>query len=596
MDPQQQIDPENPGQPLTEEDVYGTPPGPAPGEPDALLAADAAGAPPTPSMDTFGASPVPQMVPGIDVAPVGRMDPFTGQPVEIAPQTLPGALPVANLAAAMPPPAPPSGPPALQALPGGLRREQTIRRDSYKQRTPEQKALDAERATLTEAQKGTAKEEADLHMAEAEAKRDAAEESVVRTKIHELEVQQIMDQGDKQIAEARARHDAAYDAVAHFKFQDYWSDKSTGQKVLAGISLTLGVLGGGLSGTGRNAGAEVIEKAIATDYQKQRDRLKYLGDQEAMARTGIGDAQQAQVAMLKHVDLMEAAATDSAKAKLMSGLARLGMTAEQIAGDQRVQALEAKSIEMRDKLFGEEQHHIETQTLESIAQVAQKRGKGTGTGKGGGKGPRSPWISEVTGKPATDVERHKDAFAERVVDQLKTMEAMPPLSQSDAKTIRDYLAQRIILDKSPGIDYLTKAAGMQNTLEGKLSPEGRASFQAINEWSRAILRGESGGAITNQETLDTFKAYTPTVGDSPANVAKKHEAMRNATRQETRRSFRPSYWDEKLQMTGPAYTAPKAGAAPAAPKGQADDEAMKWARANPKDPRAAAILAANGAR
>ncbi len=52
-----------------------------------------------------------------------------------------------------------------------------------------------------------------------------------------------------------------------------WAESSTGNKILAGVSLALGALGAGLMKDGRNRAAEVIDKAIDRDIEVQKSNI-----------------------------------------------------------------------------------------------------------------------------------------------------------------------------------------------------------------------------------------------------------------------------------------------------------------------------------
>jgi hypothetical protein len=72
-----------------------------------------------------------------------------------------------------------------------------------------------------------------------------------------------------------------------FKFQDFWENKSTGQKVLAGIAIALGGIGAAYQGPGAKNGAlEIINQAIDRDLNQQKLNLDKLG-KEAEGTKGI---------------------------------------------------------------------------------------------------------------------------------------------------------------------------------------------------------------------------------------------------------------------------------------------------------------------
>ncbi len=54
----------------------------------------------------------------------------------------------------------------------------------------------------------------------------------------------------------------------------WWNNKSTGGKILAGVGMFLGGVGGGAQGTGRNVALEVMNKAIDDDMRAQSANIK----------------------------------------------------------------------------------------------------------------------------------------------------------------------------------------------------------------------------------------------------------------------------------------------------------------------------------
>jgi hypothetical protein len=123
------------------------------------------------------------------------------------------------------------------------------------------------------------------------AERAAQEKMLAEQKEYETKERLIKDQ----VAAAQAREtqikqigDTAlvdYQNVAKelndFKFKDYWENKSTGQKVMAGIAIALGGIGGAFTGKGDNKALEIINKAIEQDVNLQKlnfDRLRQKGE------------------------------------------------------------------------------------------------------------------------------------------------------------------------------------------------------------------------------------------------------------------------------------------------------------------------------
>lgn len=69
------------------------------------------------------------------------------------------------------------------------------------------------------------------------------------------------------------------------KQADFWDDKSVGDRILASISLFLGGLGAGLTGT-PNFALQIIESEIARDVERQKEEFNRLESRQQALRSG----------------------------------------------------------------------------------------------------------------------------------------------------------------------------------------------------------------------------------------------------------------------------------------------------------------------
>jgi hypothetical protein len=115
---------------------------------------------------------------------------------------------------------------------------------------------------------------------------------------------------------------------------------------------------------------------------------------------------------------------------------------------------------------------------------------------------------------------------------------------------------------------MASQGGLQSSLANQwLSDEGKAYYQAANDWVRAKLRKESGASIPADEMLQEIKTYFPVPGDPAAVVEQKRQAriiasegMRGmAGRAAPQKPQRPqinSEQDYAALPSGTQYTAP----------------------------------------
>ena len=124
----------------------------------------------------------------------------------------------------------------------------------------------------------------------------------------------------------RTKQDTAIAELAATKISpdDYWTNKSTGQKIGIGIAMIMGAFGA--AKTGVNSAAEVIDKAIDQDIDTQKANY-------AAKKGAVGEMDSA-YAKLHGVYKDELAATSAAKAELLNqAMIKIQSNAARFKGD-----------------------------------------------------------------------------------------------------------------------------------------------------------------------------------------------------------------------------------------------------------------------
>jgi hypothetical protein len=131
-----------------------------------------------------------------------------------------------------------------------------------------------------------------------------------------------------------------------------------------------------------------------------------------------------------------------------------------------------------------------------------------------------------TGRPPTDAQNRAQFFYSRAEPASK------------------------LIDRFDSIDALDALAGKGGMLRSwASSAEGRQLTQAGKDWAMAVLRQDSGGAISDEEMEFYFDTYLPRPGDDQQTLTQKRAARQTVTQ-------------GLLQMAGPAGSAdPYAGQA-----------------------------------
>ena len=431
--------------------------------------------------------------------------------------------------------------------------------------TKEEKAHQAEIATL----EAKALERAEMIEKERTARANAiaaveatkAAELALELKNHEIVVNRriaVADQADKETK-------AAYAQAHRNPKERFWADKTTGEKVTAGISLLLGIVGGLTDGS--NVGAERIEAALKADEARHR---QIVDDKEKILERSRGDvtATLAQLRSKKElIDWKYGSIRESIIADADARARRLGISEEDLLKNPGRQAVLDAAAARKQKY------------LESIAPTVQREqawSKMSTSADGGGPGggvdkPPQKWNGE---------EKKAEGFAQRMAAAHGDMSKFQ-YSPSDVRAIQTAVLQEQIAPKglNAGINFI------RGDVFKRLSPEGKKRFLAEQEFARANLRRESGAAIGLQEQQSEIEQVGERPGETPETRAMKQQQRLLKVRAVGISSGRPSYWEQQTGQMAQA-TAPQAPQ----PNPQAD-EAKEWLAKNPTHPKAAAVAA-----
>jgi hypothetical protein len=222
--------------------------------------------------------PPPGMAPGA-LAANARAGMDLSQPVMLdrggndgPPMGLPQQTPVAQ-----PSPVTPQQPPPM------VRESGTISHTHEVASPEERRAMAAMRATDQDAIR-IAGQQGQLGQEQAQQQLQATQAQAGLRQQQAQETQARIDTGQAEAAAAKAQFDGEREKLSKMDVKDFWSTRTTGQKVAAAISLAMGAVGGVLTGKGGNVAMDVIHKAVDDDYRLQRAQIETqrgkLGDAE----------------------------------------------------------------------------------------------------------------------------------------------------------------------------------------------------------------------------------------------------------------------------------------------------------------------------
>ena len=295
------------------------------------------------------------------------------------------------------------------------------------------------------------------------------------------------------IDEILTRADEAYENMKNpAEFSGYWEDKSTGQKIMAGVGIMFGALGSALTGR-KNQALEAIDAAIERDIDKKEAKLKRQIKviQYSKVGTDIKEKRiEAIASQMEDLALGKPYAVAAAAANAMAQ--KTGNPQHQEAAaflDQAFKVRKAqKQMEMLKKLKGK---HIVRQYDESIT-IPDKRTTVTATKPVMPKAPPAPIDPTAITK--------KDQFADKLRSRLNS--GVLKEVQSIGTKAEALRRQITLWQKKPGNPYFDTGMILQaaKILQGDTSvvrdPEMRqfinstSLFDKAGNWYNNILTGK----------------------------------------------------------------------------------------------------------
>lgn len=215
------------------------------------------------------ASPAPAITP--PAGPVGAG--FDSAPSMVTPDALPGFDQVPPPPAPTVDPTPVAAPAVGVAAPSPAMGLKSTDQTSTTFETPTiDPSLVKHQKELDQAVLKTARSVADQQAYEAQVKASQAQVELGALQKHQEEEQAKRDEEEARREALFTDVNAASESLKGMKIDNnrFWSNSSTGNKVMAGISIALGALGQAFTGGDRNYALEIIDKAIDRDIDEQK--------------------------------------------------------------------------------------------------------------------------------------------------------------------------------------------------------------------------------------------------------------------------------------------------------------------------------------
>lgn len=184
------------------------------------------------------------------------------------------------------------------------------------------------------------------------------------------ELERVASERQRHIADAEKQADDIEREAKDFKFHNHWAEQTTGRRMIAGLGVIFGNLGGG-----RNEALDYINNGITRDFDAQKAQLTSRENIAKLRREHVKDLQSALQNELSEMHVRQGVALNALADKGEAMLIRRGIPAEQAKQDVDVQKLRVAAADK--KLEGvkglAEMKQKQAQLALTYAQAAKDR-------------------------------------------------------------------------------------------------------------------------------------------------------------------------------------------------------------------------------
>jgi hypothetical protein len=370
------------------------------------------------------------------------------------------------------------------------------------------------------------------------------------------------------------------------KITSYMDDKSLPQRIFLAFAVGLGSMGSG-------GGPKMFMQAMQQDFEAKKGRAA--ADLERMKQLGLSRAQIDKAAEQMTADIL---ARQSAQLTLLEKQGQV-LLSRFPAQSQKFQQSVADERAKIAKLKMDAATNVGVRTVERGWSKDATR-----VTEVDGKNGASTMVTEADARAAKYGMRMKYG-----IDQIKSS---PELTPEEFGALNSNVIALKAQAENATKGILQGPAKRQALIALGLSPDSLTSGipdhkkPAALGWLTAsgiVIRDESGAAINVDENMSNAQKLIPQASDGPVARAEKRKMLEFNAKLQLDMTSPEAYRRATGEMRGtPAAEAappatpstPVKAPAPAAPA--SDAEALAWAKAHPKDPRAIAITKAVAAK
>jgi F0F1-type ATP synthase membrane subunit c/vacuolar-type H+-ATPase subunit K len=372
--------------------------------------------------------------------------------------------------------------------------------------TPNEAGLIAERDRLLAEQEVAAAKAAEAGKAKAIEEQAKADEKAKLTLDKQQATDALVKQGEQVFAQRLAESNAQYENMkSKSEIKDFWAQKSTGEKIMAGFAVALGGIGAGMQGDKTNRALDLINKQIEQDFELQKQNFLNSKDVLAAARDQSEDARQGIQDKLNLLNLSKAAAYEVLGDKYAALAAKRGVAEADLAKDALLNDLRMKANATKLEYEKGLRKSVSESTQKAISTQTQTAM------------PKPESLTEEQAKTR--------GFLTRMLGGARDYDKVGGISGEAADAIRKHRIENAVLmeDGSGALKWMMKPGAAP--LPPGLSEKDRLAWGAIEDFARASIRRESGAVIGASEFTDDINQILPTAEDTPALLEWKRKLM-----------------------------------------------------------------------
>lgn len=322
-------------------------------------------------------------------------------------------------------------------------------------------------------------------------------------------------------------------------FKDYFADKGTGDKVVAGLAIAFGALGSALAG-GPNRGLEAISRIVEQDFEKQKAAAEKQRQVFEDRKGAVGEAKVGKRDALQALELKQAAFWDSLDKLWTAQLLKANVPAEQLTADANLLKIREEKNALLKKHYEGIRTDVSTTTNRQSIEMDPRMARG------GAAGARPMGVEQ--GKAW--------ALAQRMAQDFSTLKSVPPMSEEGRKRMQQLAGLEEFYEKHPKLKLAAIQSGRYRTPAQVLNENDKTAYYAGQRLAAASLRGDSGASISAKEYMDWSTQRLPQPGDSARDIEAKNQATEREIRAKAEASGRPAEVMQLMQRPAAAASAP----------------------------------------